>query len=613
MVTTSTEQTLKLPVQLIWIIWLICLLPSALNVLGVSFASSLLPRNLEIVCNPASLGFIEEVIYQRLQGSFVHTILEWSAVCTAIFTIILAFAHFYIKSDIITPIIGVTLLCAGLIDAFHTLAADRLIEAVADNSKLIPFTWALCRLCNALVTIIGVSIFLFSKPTRWQGSLKFIVAVTLGFGLVCYGIIAVCATSHTLPQTIFPNSIITRPWDIIPLILFLVAGILIYPRFWRKYPSLFSHALIISTIPNVATQFHMVFGSTALFDNHFNIAHFLKIVAYLVPLAGLILDYIYAHRQLLIALKQAQLYTEARENAQLAQHTLSQLQQTQAQIIQTAKMSSMGQLVAGIAHEINNPVNFIYGNLNHIDEYTQNLLQLVMAYQQHYPNPPPSLQQQLNSIELDFIIQDLGNILQSMQVGTKRIRDIIVSLRNFSRLDEASFKEADIHSGIDNTLIILHHRLQTKADATGIKVIKEYGQLPLVQCYVRELNQVFMNILTNAIDVLEESVEKTNRQHKTPSIWIQTQLTSDNLVSISIADNGGGIPEEIRLKLFDPFFTTKPVGKGTGLGLFISYQIVVEKHGGNIWYNSTSDGGTKFVIEIPIQPGKNVVKSAGSR
>ncbi|MHC5672571.1 ATP-binding protein [Nostoc sp.] len=609
MVTTSTQQKLKLPVQLIWTIGLICLLPSALNLLGVSFASSQTSRNVEVICNPANLKLFQKVIYQSLEGSFVHTILEWSAVCTAIFTVILAFAHFYIKSDIITPIIGVTLLCAGLIDAFHTLAADRLIEAVADNSQIIPFTWAVCRLSNVLVTIIGVSIFLISKPKRWEGSFSFIIAVTLGFGLFCYSIITICATSKTLPQTIFPNSIITRPWDIIPLILFLVAGILIYPRFWRKYPSLFSHALIVSTIPNVATQLHMVFGSTALFDNHFNIAHFLKIIAYLVPLAGLILDYIYAHSQLLIALKEAQLYTEARENAQLAQYRLSQLQQTQAQIIQTAKMSSLGQLVAGVAHEINNPVNFIYGNLKHIDEYTQNLLQLVMAYQQHYPNPPASLQQLLNSIELDFIVQDLGKILQSMQVGTERIRDIIVSLRNFSRLDEASFKKADIHSGIDNTLIILDHRLQPKADTTGIKIIKEYGQLPLVQCYARELNQVFMNILTNAIDVLEESAETTNGQHKIPSIWIQTQLTSDNLVSISIADNGGGIPEEIRLKLFDAFFTTKPIGKGTGLGLFVSYQIIVEKHGGNIWYHSTSDGGTKFVIEIPIHSENDVVES----
>lgn len=606
MVAISTEQTPKLPAWLIVTIWLICLFPLGLNLLGFSFASDITFPTREGVCgNTKSITSCQEVIYHQLEGSFIHTILEWSAVCTAIFIVILAFTHFYIKGDVITPIIGVTLLCAGLMDAFHTLAADRLITAVADNSKLIPFTWALCRLANALVTIIGVMIFLIIKPRKWQGSLSFVVVITLSLGLVCYSIIAACANSHILPQTIFPKSIVTRPWDAIPLILFLVAGILLYPRFWHQHPSLFSHSLIISTIPNTVTQLHMVFGSKALFDNDFNIAHFLKIIAYLVPLTGLILDYIQANHQLVISLKQAQLYTEARNNAQLAQLALSQLQHSQAQIIQTEKMSSLGQLVAGVAHEINNPINFIHGNLKYLDGYTQNLLELVIAYQQHYPHPPPSIQQLINSIELDFIAQDLNSILQSMQGGTNRIRDIIVSLRNFSRLDESDFKEADIHSGIDNTLMILHHRLQLQPSGRSIQIIKEYGQLPLVHCYPGQLNQVFMQILMNAIEVLSESVTTNKEQHKTPSIWIQTQLTVENRISISIIDNAGVIiPEEIRSKLFDPFFTTKSVGEGTGLGLFISYQIVVEKHGGNIWYDSLLDNRTKFVIEIPLHPKK---------
>ncbi|BBD62819.1 putative histidine kinase (plasmid) [Nostoc sp. HK-01] len=602
MVATSTEQKSKLPIQLILAICLICLLPVGLNLLGFSFTSGVKSPNLESFCgNPKFINSCQEAIYQSLEGSFVHTILEWSAVCTAIFIAILAFAHFCIKGDVVTPIIGVTLLCAGLMDAFHTLAADRLITSVADNSNLIPFTWALCRIANALVTISGMIIFLIIKPRKLQGSLNFVVGITLGFGLVGYSIITVCANMHILPQTIFPNSLVTRPWDVIPLILFLGAGILIYPRFWGKHKSLFTHALMISTIPNAATQLHMAFGSKMLFDNDFNIAHFLKIIAYLVPLTGLILDYIQAHHQLVVSLKQAQLYTEACNNAQLAQQALSQLQNRQAQLIQTEKMSSLSQLVAGVAHEINNPINFIHGNIKHLDEYIQGLLQLVIMYQQHYPHPPASIQDLINSIDLDFLAEDINSIMQSMQSGANRIRDMIVSLRNFSRLDESAFKEADIHAGIDNTLMILAYRLQIYPEGTQIQIIKEYGDLPLLYCYPGQLNQVFLQIFLNAIEVLSESVRINKQQYKTPSIWIQTQLTSNNRISISITDNGIGIPKEIRSKLFEPFFTTKPVGKGTGLGLFVSYQIVVEKHGGNIWYEPTLDNKTKFVIEIPIR------------
>ncbi|MBD2083437.1 ATP-binding protein [Coleofasciculus sp. FACHB-542] len=289
--------------------------------------------------------------------------------------------------------------------------------------------------------------------------------------------------------------------------------------------------------------------------------------------------------------------------AELSQ-TLVDLRRTQAQVIQTEKMSSLGQLVAGVAHEINNPVNFIHGNVTFVDEYAQNLLELVQLYQQEYPLPTPAIEAKIDEMDLEFLNEDMLKLLSSMKLGTERIREIVKSLRTFSRLDEADMKEVDIHEGIESTLLILQHRLKPKPDRPAIAVIRDYGKLPLVECYPGQLNQVLMNIVVNAIDALEETKANCTYQEKKDhpdQITISTSVIDSQWVQIAIADNGVGIPKDIQQRIFNPFFTTKPVGKGTGMGMSISYQIVTEKHGGKLECFSTPGEGTEFVIQIPIR------------
>ncbi|MEL7330903.1 MAG: MASE1 domain-containing protein [Cyanobacteria bacterium J06560_2] len=281
--------------------------------------------------------------------------------------------------------------------------------------------------------------------------------------------------------------------------------------------------------------------------------------------------------------------------------TLQELHQVQSQMVQNEKMSSLGQMVAGIAHEINNPVNFIHGNLQHMGEYTETMLALIEQYQVHYPEPVEALQEKIEESEIDFVQLDAPKVLASMGIGTQRIREIVLSLRNFSRLDESALKQANIHEGLESTLLIVKHRLSLphgllpERDSAAVEVVRDYGELPLVECYPGSLNQVFMNVLTNAIDALELHLPE---MVAVPMITIRTEVV-DEWVRIAIADNGPGIDESARDSVFDPFFTTKPIGKGTGMGMSISYQIVTQKHGGRLTFDSVLGEGTEFVIEIP--------------
>ncbi|MGK7919161.1 MAG: PAS domain S-box protein [Trichodesmium sp.] len=315
--------------------------------------------------------------------------------------------------------------------------------------------------------------------------------------------------------------------------------------------------------------------------------------------------------QLAIALNQAELYQQSCASAKYAnlkneelKQTLSKLKQTQSQLIQAEKMSSLGQLVAGIAHEINNPVNFIFGNLTYAHDYISDIVGLIKLYQQTYPEPTAEIADEIENIELDFIVEDVMKLLNSMQIGAERIREIVKSLRTFSRLDEAEVKAVDIHENIDSTLMILQSRLKAKNNSSAIDVIKNYGKLPFVECYSGQLNQVFMNIIANGIDALEDRekrLTKTEIKANPSQIIISTTINQTNQLQIRIADNGLGMNQNIVDKIFDPFYTTKPIGKGTGLGLSISYQIIVEKHHGQLHCISELGKGTEFMIEIPLK------------
>ncbi|MEG4581886.1 ATP-binding protein [Microcoleus sp. MON1_C5] len=300
--------------------------------------------------------------------------------------------------------------------------------------------------------------------------------------------------------------------------------------------------------------------------------------------------------QLAIAITQAHLYSQTQDQVKLLNSALNELKKTQTHLVQSEKMSSLGQMVAGIAHEINNPVNFISANLPHTSKYTKNLLELVSLYKQKFPEVPPEIADFTEEIELDFIEEDLPHILDSMKIGTERIRNIVLSLRNFSRLDESDKKQADIHEGIENTLLLLSNRIKNR-----IYIVKKYGKVPSVECYPSQLNQVFMNLLSNAIDALNE-IDRLDK-----IITISTGVVRENggkFLKVAIADNGPGIPDSVKDKIYNPFFTTKPVGQGTGLGLAISYKIVVDGHGGSIKISQPPGGGTEFLVKIPISNGK---------
>lgn len=566
----------KLPKSIIWCVVIACTLPFILNLLGVDFTSQ--SNELDVITAGAmSKNELNDAMFYQLRGAFIHSLLEWSAFAIALTTCILAFCHYFVTGNITTPIIGMALLCSGFLDVFHTLAAARLIESSAENSNLIPFTWAISRTFNALIMVIGVSLLLFNKIERIEANTKFILILSSLFIGMAYWIIHICATATHLPQTLYPDSIISRPWDMGPLVLFLFAGIVLFPLFYKRYPSFFAHALVISALPEIVVELHMTYGSKALFDNDFNIAHFLKIIAYAVPFIGLILDYIYTHQSVQISNsaltsevtereKDQRKLAIANQKANEAMDELkvvnSKMEQNNLQLEQfnddlTRSNKDLEQFAYIASHDLREP-------LRKITNYTE-------------------LLSNRYSEKLD---DRATKYMAYITDGTARMDNLIRDLLLYSRASRnpGEQKPVDMEKTLGDVLSSLEIAIRdSKSEIT-------HDPLPTVTSSAALLEQVLQNIMSNAIKFCGDAP---------PKIHIGCE-NKDNEYQFSVNDAGIGIDPQYSDRIFTIFqrLHTREEYAGTGIGLAVC-KTIIERQGGKIWVESAEGKGTKFFFTIP--------------
>ena len=538
----------RLPRSLTYAVFAICILPFLLQLLSVDFGNS---DDFTDINNQAPS--VDQMFY-LLAGGFTHALLEWSAFCAAIFVVLLSFCHYAITKDVTTPVIGVALFCAGAMDAFHTLAATRLVTAVAANQALIPFTWALSRVFNALIMIIGVGIFLQGKRFKPKKGMAFIVMISLGFSLIGYVLIHLSATSHDLPQTQFPDAIIRRPYDIVPLLLFIVAGLFVYPMFMKRYPSIFATALLLSALPEIAVEIHMAFGSQRLFDSDFNVAHFLKIVAYVVPLAGLVLDYIRTYQK------------------QIEHHTDLQIAHTKLNL----KARQMSELNDNLSQSNSELEKFAYIASHDLQEP----LRKIQAFGDRLHS---TLDSNVNEKALDYV--------DRMQKASTRMRDLIDDLLKFSHVGSYKYNLRELD--LNKLLVSVTDDLQVAITEKNAQLTVE--SLPIVMAEKNQLYQVFLNIISNALKFSKQGQAVQIR------VYAEEKLVDEQTFwQISIEDNGIGFDPQYSDKIFEIFQRLHGRSKyeGTGIGLAVCKKII-DRHNGKISVESELGKGSRFILLLP--------------
>ncbi|MBL4848832.1 MAG: response regulator [Planctomycetes bacterium] len=659
---TEAAGQARLPKWTLIAILSICAAPLLLTLLGVDFGT----RGPPVDPTWAATAERHEVVdatFRSLSGALTHTIMEWSALCMAMFVVVLALSHYRITRDVTTPILGVAFFMSACMDAFHTLAADRLISAAADNRDLIPFTWAICRLFNAGIMITGVSLVLVRpQPNEAKRSgLGFVVGVSLAFGVVAYAIIHVCAVAEELPQTTFPGAFLTRPYDALPLALFAFAGLVVYPRLYKRRPSMFTHALVVSAIPETVTQLHMTFGSTALFDSHFNIAHFMKIGAYTVPLVGLLLDYVRTHESLRVEMDERRDVEEALRASEVAQRTVletmldAQSVIDERGIIQSANPAMERLLGYERAELIGQNVSLLMPDL-HASAHDGYLAR----YAQTGEARVIGSRLQLEALHKDGTLIPIELSVAEMQIGERRLysgqlRDIrerkridrlknefvstvshelrtpltsirgALSLLTGGALGEFDEKASEFlriaHSNSERLLLLINDILDIEKIASGDAVFR-FAEIELaslaaqatrdLSSYAQEREVTFelfdrseeARVYVDADRILQvlanlmSNAAKFSPRGGTVEILVSRQ---GKRVRVSVTDRGPGIPEEFQPRLFERFTQSDSSDRrelgGTGLGLAIVKEIV-ERHGGQVGFVTRAGLGTTFYFDL---------------